>query len=266
MTTDGHFSPHNNPFWTKTLSILAQNGFYFGPKRNAFWPKMVLQCIALLLPTLCWCQSKGPLPYPTIPDSITATADRVAFFLNHFWDGYAFDDHSADNIVTGEQRFVDYVNVLNQCDSAAARRSVTAFADSIAACSRRRQHYEQLAERYLTSADSPVRNLATYELLQWAMPAADITFTDDTCHRQRLFDADGDTLLVVFYDSQCDRCNELLPEVRNRHRDDGTRVVYIDMDIDNNQEVLDSYYLPTLPVFYLLDSNKRIIRKSYEPL
>ena len=215
---------------------------------------------------LCFAQSKGPLPYPTIPDSITAVDDRVVFFLNHFWSGYAFDDRSADNILAGEQRFVDFVNVLNQCDSAVARRSVMAFADSISAGSHRREHFEQLAERYLTSDASPVRNTATYQLLQWAMPAADIVYTDTAGRRRHLFEAMGDTLLVVFYDAQCDRCRQLLPEVRNSHRDDGMRIVYIDMDKDNNHELLDSYYLPTLPVFYLFDRHRRIVRKSYERL
>ena len=49
-------------------------------------------------------------PYPQIPATLTDPAERLAYMLNHYWDGYDFSDTLLmQNRDVTEQGFVNFV-------------------------------------------------------------------------------------------------------------------------------------------------------------
>ena len=226
-------------------------------------------------------------PYPAIPETMREPHDRLLFLLEHYWSLFSFDDSTAVNRATEEQGFVDYIDLLQYADSAAAAGSVRVFADSIGKTARRLQHFEGLIDHYLGNPDSPVRNDVTYAHLLRALPmtpqrsfllsqvtrnlpgstAADIVFTPDgAVQPQRLSDVESALTLLVFHDPDCEHCQQVLPLIRQSRvlSDNAQRLmtIYINVEAAENRAVQEKYYLPALPSLYLLDAGKRVIIKD----
>ena len=109
-------------------------------------------------------------PYPSIPDTVTEPQARIAFMLEHFWQGFDFGMLStAEGRQTAEQGFVDFVNLLQHADSTTAARSCSLLVDSLTTPARE-ELFSDFTERYLGDSYSPVRNDVTYAHLLRALP------------------------------------------------------------------------------------------------
>lgn len=222
-------------------------------------------------------QEPAPFPYPAIPDSLQQ-GERLSYMLSRFWENYAFNDSSAFNRNVGEQGFVDFVQLMQAADVKTACMAAAVFADSVCVDSRRLSFFENLMDRYLADRDSPVWNDSVYIILLNALPpspqrrfllgqlkgnhvgmtVADCGFLDGQGQWKNLHECITRTTLIVFYDPSCDRCNELLPQIKSAFpATSPVQVIYI--DIFRNPDVTQHFFLPTLPALYLVNGAKKVI-------
>ena len=232
----------------------------------------------------CWGQAtERPFPYPAIPDVLREPALRLEYLMERYWSMFDFNDTTAVNRATEEQGFVDYINMLQYCDSTLAAKSVKMFIDSIGSPEARLKHFESLIDHYLGNPNSPMRNDATYAHLLRALPqtpqrtfligqvtknlpgsvAADFTFADEDGVTRRLHDVKSPMTLIVFFDPHCEHCEKMMPQIKDqvaRVPAETLQVLYVDTTKDEQLELI--YYLPAMPSLYLLDAEKRVIVKD----
>ena len=256
--------------------------------------KRILQITLILLGTAMssWGQER-PFPFPAIPEVLTEPQARLEFLLDHYWQEFNFNDTTAINQTTAEQGFVDYINLLQYADSAVAAGSVRIFADSIARNEQRQQHFDRLIDHYLGNPDSPMRNDVTYAHLLRVLPktpqrtfllgqitknqpgttandlplgraaSACVVYTSEVEQEPRLYHVESPLTLLVFYDPDCEHCQEMMPQIR-KMMDAGyasqTCAMYI--NVEENTAARQAYYLPALPALYLLDNEKTVIIKD----
>ena len=183
----------------------------------------------------------------------------------------------------GERGFVDFVNLMTYADSVTCAKAAGAFADSISSSEQRLGHFEALTRHYLENPQSPLRNDTVYSHLLRALPttpqrqflihqlsqnqpgmmSADCSFVDAEGNRVRLYDIQSQYVLLVFFDPQCEHCQEQMPQIKREpllQKTSGLKVVYIDTNL--NPDVMKDFYLPVLPALYLLDAHKRVVIKD----
>ena len=238
--------------------------------------------VMLACPFGGWAQDVS-FPYPTVPETLATDEAKLAYVLEHFWNKYDFSDSSQANQKVGEQGFVDFVNLMAYADSVTCAKAAGAFADSIACSEQRLGRFEDLLRHYLENPQSPLRNDMVYchllrafpaspqrqflihqlSLNQPGMMAADCSFVDAEGNRVRLYDVQSQYVLLVFFDPQCDHCQEQMPQIQNEpvlHKTSGLKGVYVDTNL--NPDVMKFFYLPALPSLYLLDAHKRVVVKD----
>lgn len=241
----------------------------------------------LLLVLVCsvkgWAQEVS-FPYPDIPTSLTSEKGRLGYMLEHFWNRYDFSNSSQENQQVGEQGFVDFINLMAYADSATCAKSAKLFAEKLSVSEQAFLHFEHLTHNYLENSQSPLRNDTVFMHLLRAFPsspqrlfliqqlslnqpgtkAADVSFVDASGKSQRLYDIQSPYTLLVFFDPECEHCQEQMPQIRNAselHKNTSRlKVVYVDTNL--NPDVLKLYHLPVLPSLYLLDEHKRIVVKD----
>ena len=246
-----------------------------------------------LTASLCGWAQEVAFPYPAIPEVLTEPQARLEFLMERYWSMFDFNDTTAINQTTAEQGFVDYINLLQYADSAVAAESVRIFADSIARNEQRQQHFDGLIDHYLGNPDSPMRNDVTYAHLLRVLPkmpqrtfllgqitknqpgtiandlplgraaSACVVYTSEEEPEPRLYYVESPLTLLVFYDPDCEHCQEMMPQIR-RMMDAGyasqTCAIYI--NVEENTAARQAYYLPALPALYLLDNEKTVIIKD----
>ena len=229
-----------------------------------------------------WTQENA-FPYPEIPVSLTDEKARLAYTLEHFWENYDFRNSSQTNHQIGEQGFVDFANLMAYADSATCAKAAGIFAEGVISSEQRLNFFEELARHYLENPQSPLRNDMVYCHLLRAFPAspqrqflihqlslnqpgmmsADCSFVDTGGNRVRLYDIQSQYVLLVFFDPQCEHCQEQMPQIQNDpvlKKTSGLKVVYVDTNL--NPDVMKVFYLPSLPSLYLLDAHKRVVVKD----
>lgn len=227
-------------------------------------------------------QEATEFPYPTLPDSLTSPHDRLAWMLENFWSNYSFSDTTQTNRQTGEQGFVDFINLMQHADSAVCTRSARSFAQHITG--KPSPFFEELTEHYLGSPRSPMRNDVVYAHLLRALPpttsrtfllqevsrnqvgmmAADIPLDPQETGAKRLHEVQSELTLLVFHDPACEHCQEVLPMIKQsavlKANSQRLRVVFV--NTEKNTDAQKAYYLPELPALYLLDRQKRVLVKN----
>ena len=242
--------------------------------------------ISLFLVLACsfggWAQDVS-FPYPTVPETLSTDEAKLAYMLEHFWNKYEFSDFSQVNQKVGEQGLVDFVTLMTHADSATCAKAAKVFADSLSSSEQRLSRFEELARHYLENPQSPLRNDMVYchllrafpvspqrqflirqlSLNQPGMMSADCSFVDAEGNRVRLYALQGQYILLVFFDPQCEHCQEQMPQIKREpllQKTSGLKVVYIDTNL--NPDVMKVFYLPALPSLYLLDAHKRVVIKD----
>jgi hypothetical protein len=224
--------------------------------------------IATLLVAAVWpfvAQAQVSFPYPAIPDVIVDEQARLAYVLEHFWDNYHFDDLSQLNRDTGEQGFVDFINLMQYADSLTCAFAAQTLADSITSTEPRLQHFDGIIDHYLGNPDSPMKNDVTYAHLlravtqrlpdghaaksrlafrlalvvrnQPGMLAADFDYIDrQGCHH-RLYDIESPLTLIVFSDPECEHCHEIMPRIiSNTTLQSDPRLTVLNIYPDDNRK------------------------------
>ena len=228
----------------------------------------------------CWGQAtERPFPYPAIPDVLREPALRMEYLMERYWSMFDFNDTTAVNRQTEEQGFVDFINMLQYCDSTLAARSVKALMDSVSHDATRLKRFEDLTDHYLGNPNSPMRNDVSYAHLLRALPetpqrtfligqvtknlpgtiAADFTIADENGVTRRMHDTRSVRTLLVFFDPQCEHCVQMMPQIKAsvaRVPAEALQVFYV--NIAENDQLERGYYFPALPSLYLLDSDKRV--------
>lgn len=209
-------------------------------------------CAGIFLISVCSCRNSGKaqderkapvaetvseLPMPAVPDSLVSPESRADYAIYHFWDAMDFTD-TALSLDTAfmEQNFVNYIQLYDYASAdgratGAGRLMVRAEVSEPAY-----RFVADIAERYLTDPNSPMRNeeffipfiheivahgvfspeeKARLEYLETRIlknrpgtVGADFAFVDRAGKRRRLSSEVKGTeyTLLLFYDYDCETC------------------------------------------------------------
>lgn len=264
------------------------------------------------------------LPLPQVPATLRTPPERAAYIVRHFWDALDFADtlRSRDRDFM-EQNFVNCLSLFPIADTAALAPAVATLVGRAQSDAEALSLLAETAEKYLYEQDSPLFNeeyyllfadaLATaplhdYERLRIeaqrtamrknrvGMTAADFSFETPDGRRLRLSEAaQGRTLLLLFYDPDCDHCMQTIAELAASEplneavsrgcmavvavyagfgsRDRAAWLRTLDrlpaawtVGFDGGTiYTRDLYVLRNLPALYLLDSSGRVLLKDATP-
>ena len=198
-----------------------------------YFLKKTLLLLLLLLPNIFWAQNIA-FPLPGIPKELKTPEERANYLALHYWDRFDFDSKGFVNdggVV--EQGFVDFISIMphvSEKDAAFGR-----LAGNLAMNPEMLDCFMELARRYLTEPESPVRDGELYILflenivreqnvpeasLQEAAfelsmakrnrvgtPANDFKFLARNGKRGSLYKVKGEYTLLFFADPECYLCS-----------------------------------------------------------
>lgn len=263
----------------------------------------------------------GELPLPQVPEELTSPTDRAAYIAEHFWDAMDWRDSTLlRDKAFMEQSFANFLSlfpILTRQDGETAVRTLMTKAGSVMEAYRT---VVNIAEKYLYDPNSPMLNEELYSLFleditrsrvlddadvarhaqvlkdvrknSRGAVAADFEYIDRNGRRGALHSTDADTLLLVFYDPDCEHCTEIINVLRQDailHKAiadgrltvlaiyaDGDRNLWdrtkntlpeewlVGIDISSIQQH-GAYILRAMPTLYLLDSSKTVLAKDIMP-
>lgn len=203
------------------------------------------------------------LPFPDVvpPAMMEDARDRAEYMALHWWDGIteASREYPCDTtLVSGvrkedvEQKFANWVNILNMLDMSVVGKSVGRLYDRAAACEKKDtssnvfETFTDLVVKYLYDPNSPMRNedhyafyasrLAGSDLVDESMrekyarevrlaslnrigsKAADFRFTDKRGRMHTLYGIDAELTLLFFSNPGCAACKEIIDVLNNDPR------------------------------------------------
>lgn len=235
------------------------------------------------------------LPFPDVvpPAMMESASDRAEYMALHWWDGIteASREYPCDTtLVSGvrkedvEQKFANWVNILNMLDMSVVGKSVVRLYDRAAACEKKDtssnvfETFTDLVVKYLYDPNSPMRNedhyafyasrLAGSDLVDESMrekyarevrlaslnrvgsKAADFRFTDKGGRMHTLHGIDAELTLLFFSNPGCSACKEIIDVLNNDPRissliSEGVMAV-LNIYIDEDLEEWRSY-MPVYP-------------------
>lgn len=203
------------------------------------------------------------LPFPDVvpPAMMEDARDRAEYMALHWWDGIteASREYPCDTtLVSGvrkedvEQKFANWVNILNILDMSVVGKSVGRLYDRAAACEKKDtssnvfETFTDLVVKYLYDPNSPMRNedhyafyasrLAGSDLVDESMrekyarevrlaslnrigsKAADFRFADKRGRMHTLYGIDAELTLLFFSNPGCAACKEIIDVLNNDPR------------------------------------------------
>ena len=195
------------------------------------------------------------LPFPDVvpPAMMEDARDRAEYMALHWWDGITETsrEYPCDTtLVSGvrkedvEQKFANWVNILNMLDMSVVGKSVGRLYDRAAACEKKDtssnvfETFTDLVVKYLYDPNSPMRNedhyafyasrLAGSDLVDESMrekyarevrlaslnrigsKAADFRFADKRGRMHTLYGIDAELTLLFFSNPGCAACKEII--------------------------------------------------------
>ncbi len=213
----------------------------------------------------------GELPLPAIPSTLKSSSERSAYVVEHFWDTMDFGDtlrsHDRDFL---ELNFSNFVYLLPYASPASAEKAVVLLMGKAETDKGAFLLLAELAEKYLSEPNSPMRNedlfiyflncqtaatvlddtekMRARSLLRMAlknrpgMRAADFEYTGRDGRRHTLYGTkSADRMLLVFYDPECEHCAEITASlaangVLDELQGEG-RLTVLAIDTESNREV-----------------------------
>lgn len=256
------------------------------------------------------------LPMPAIPDSVTDPARRAAIAALRFWDALDFerDARSLDTAFV-EQNFANFIAVLSMTPVADAQIAVDTLIHRASRSEAAFRLMRAVADKYLDDPNSPMRNEEIYLLFLQSLSqnpqltaeerdaaaikiqsaqknrpgstAANFRFDTRDGRSTSLYAelAQGENL-VMFYDSDCEHCSEIIARLRQSPVSARVRIIAVDVAGDRSlweakQSSLpaewivgfvtdpieddDTYIFRALPTFYVLDSAATVLLKDPAP-
>ncbi|MCD8289886.1 MAG: DUF5106 domain-containing protein [Prevotella sp.] len=182
------------------------------------------------------------LPLPEMPEGMTDPKERAAYILRHFWDEMDFSDtgRSHDGKLM-EVNFVNFISLFPHADEQVLPPSVRILLNGVATDSIALNIITDLAEKYLSDPDSPMRSENYYiifleqllsipeipeasrirpasqlETARKNRPgkiASDFSYTTREGELRTLLDTESNMMLLIFYDPACPHCKDILDEV-----------------------------------------------------
>lgn len=253
------------------------------------------------------------LSLPRIPDTISSPDNQRSYISRHFWDALDFsrDPRSRDTAFM-EQNFANFIPLMAMTDSASAAEAAGNLLNRASVAPEASDLLLHIIDKYLDDPNSPMRNEELYihflqyisadfhfdeihkikskEKLEVAMknrPGTVIpdihllTHGEKKVHLHDLLKASDN--LVIFYDSDCSHCSDVIKYLRDTPAVSHCNVIAIDVAGNLNLWERKSGGLPSdwnvtysldaiedddlivfhaLPTFYLLDSGGRILMKD----
>lgn len=255
---------------------------------------------------------------PEIPVILTEPTERCAWLLEHFWDKFNFaDTNLIHHPEVSEQAFADFISVLPHGRPADIEKGIGILMEEAACSPNVFNYFAGLAEKYLYDPNSPARNDELYipflkkflrsrilsqtqkirpayqlEMAQKNRPgtiATDFEYTPSSGKKQSLSQTPAEYLLLVFYDPECDHCQDILQGLitstaihqliaqqkltvlaiyteanilywqSRRQQLPGNWIVGYDREKIKNQNLYD---LKAMPSLYLLDRTKQVLLKD----
>jgi hypothetical protein len=194
-----------------------------------------------------------PFPNITIPEMISTQQDAADYMAEHFWDvmtdpsrNYPCDSLYVSGVAAGEfeQRFANWLSVLDMTSLRIAEKSVARLYDRALLCERSDSSSNvfetvvTLAEKYLYDPNSPVRNeeyflyfarkMAKYDgftpemrakydfyadmcaMNRLGAKAADFRFVDKKGRNYTLYGISSPLTLLFFSNPGCDACLNII--------------------------------------------------------
>lgn len=184
-------------------------------------------------------------PYPDIPPVLISPEERSIYLLCHYWEKFDFkDDKLLQFPELTERGIVDYLDLLTlHASSKAVKESLQAFCRQFALYPRACKTMQNLMEKYLYEANSPLHNEQLFAVFLETMEK-EPTLKSDPSREHRIFlqkllkrntpgeqacnftcyTADGKltTLyqtpktqkILFFYDPQCENCLHTLLKLK----------------------------------------------------
>ena len=225
--------------------------------------KAVFIIISLIVLSFC-VQRKvtnfEPLPFPemTLPGMLTDTQDRADWMAEHYWDKMTDPERAYPSdslLVSGvrkedvEQRFSNWVSVLEMVATRTAEKTIRNLCDKVVACEEKNvessllETITDLMEKYLYDANSPFRNEDYYgayaaRLAEWdglseelrgkyenhaertslnkvGTVAADFRFSDKSGKIRTLHGIKSPMTLLFFSNPGCTACMNIIFTLRD---------------------------------------------------
>lgn len=248
-------------------------------------------------------QAQEDFPYPSVPAELTTPEKRADYVVRHYWDNIDFSDttliHRPGMIEQGFVNFIDLLPRLGKLE----RIGWEIFAQKAIGSNATFGNYmKSLAERYLYTATSPMRNDSLYcHLLeainqQTSTPeeekeqnrfliinlnknkvgdvATDFEYTDEKGEKHHLHDATATYTLLYMYDPDCETCHEvesqmekeplLHPSTIDSGGESRAKITIIKVNAMVRKDLWKSYFFRSFPALYLLDKDKRVVLKDTE--
>ncbi len=257
--------------------------------------------------------SAEPLPLSVVSASIEASTDQAEDIMTHFWDSFDFSDSSlTQDLVLIEEKFLEFINLMPYADEEKLPKLIYGFLDKANVDEATYSVIYNLAGKYLNDFDSPVRDEDYYILFlnhavecgklgeadkeraefrqEMALknrpgtqaPDFAVITRDGEKHNFTELLAEGYNILV-FYDSDCNHCDEVLARISDEPILDGVNVLVIDAEEDRKLwettcqklpaawkvgfsldpiQDEETYILPEMPTVYLIDGDGKIILKE----
>lgn len=220
-----------------------------------------LACAGIFLIAICSCRNSGKspgepkatvkapfteLPFPEVPDSLMLPESRADYAISHFWDAMNFADTTLSlDTAFMEQNFANYIQLYDYASEDGRAKGTERLMTGAEKSEPAYRFLTDIAERYLTDPNSPMRNeeyfllfiheiasnaifsseeKARYEYLENLIlknrpgtVGADFVFVDRTEKRRRLGDVIKGTeyTLLLFYDYDCETCAGVEQEMRD---------------------------------------------------
>lgn len=263
-------------------------------------------------------EQKEPFPYPDIPFMITSPKDRAAYLLTHYWEKVDFSHYvlsQEDPLM--EQGFVNFLSVFPHATDSVLHVSVANMIKHALVEKSRTKPLIDLVENYLYNPNSPMLNedyyriflkaflhinnlsLSTRERLKFHLLSVNKNKVGDKIPNfsilekqnqlSRLYDISASSILLLFYDADCDACKEVLSEMLESEdlqylvKSQQLKVVTICIEGSSEQwkkmsekfpniwlngrapedsSLFSDFVFRAMPTIYLLDKDKKVILKD----
>lgn len=180
------------------------------------------------------------LPVPAVPDSLVSPESRADYAISHFWDAMDFGDTlQSHNHEFLERNFSNFIYLLPYAPTSSAEKAVALLMKKAGTDKTAFLILAELAEKYLSEPNSPMRNedlfilflkcqidaevldeskrIRARSLLDVAlknrpgMTATDFAYIDNKYRHCTLHGTkSSDNMLLVFYDPECEHCSEII--------------------------------------------------------
>lgn len=215
---------------------------------------------------------------PEMPLMMTEPADRAAYYVKHYWDGYLTSDTAWVNSADTEQLYADFIDALKYAVPEKSLEALHAMMRRMEADSAAYRRFCLLSEKYLYEPNSPMRNEDYYiavleqmigsgRLTEWekirpmdrlkqacknrpGMKAADFAYVTPKGEGGRMSGLKAEYTLLFFYDPDCSNCRkfekvfEEMPAFVEMVEQGTLRVLAVYPDEDEAEWLVKSAHMP----------------------